>query len=668
MRSAINTIGKRWSVRTKIALGVGSVALLIWALLAFFSYRVTSNLTQTSSQQIFNAAAKSIKADLLNVYDPVKRTVSILANSQVANASSGSSSAEQRLEYVPMLVDILNQIPISTAIQSGNDQGDYFIVRKLLDQQLRQQFNMPEKAAFSADFIKGGTGAYQRWFYDNNLNLIEHRQLSASKYDPRSRPWYQLAMTSDGAVFSDPYVFYFMKVVGVTPAIAMADRKSVIAIDIMLKSISESLSAIQITPSTIAVLAHNNNIVAWSGSEPVLIQGEDGKLRQRTLAELDHPVIQSIAEKNDPEGWLVYRTTINLTDNFNPEFIIAVPEKEYLTGLKKTRNWILIGSFLLLAILIPMTWLFSHRITKPLHALHVAIKKTGDGNFDVWLPEIKSFDEVGELNLAFRKMRFSLKQYINNLAEATAAKERLKSELDIARRIQMGMVPGHGELDIHINHYKIFARLFPAKAVGGDLYLFFELPDDKLFIAVGDVSDKGIPAALFMSRMVSLTKLLVPKMASLTSLVSELNDVLAEENDANMFITFFCAVVDPTLENLHYVCAGHNPPVVVGDSVVNILEFEAGLPLGIMPGFSYQQFTRPFTKSEKLVIYSDGITEALDENEQDFTEKRLLELLSHFEASASAEEIGQSIFENVRHFTGNAPQSDDITLLVMESE
>ncbi len=567
-----------------------------------------------------------------------------------------------------MLADILRQIPISSAVQSANEQGDYFIVRKLVDRQLHQRFSAPEKAVFSADYIEGGSGNYQRWFYDDELNQLHHKQLEKSKYDPRVRPWYQLAMNSDEAVFTDPYVFYFMGVIGFTPAIATPDRKAVIALDITLKSISESLSSIKITPSTISTLSHNGKIIAWSGDEAVLIEGEDGKLRQRTLAELNHPVVQSIAGQNRPEGWLVYKTNINLTRNFNPELIIAVPENEYLTDLKETRNWILIGSFLLLAILIPITWMFSHRITSPLHALHQAISKTGNGNFDVWLPDIKSYDEVGELNLAFRKMRHSLKEYIDNLAEATAAKERLKSELDIARRIQMGMVPGHGQLDIHINHYKVYARLFPAKAVGGDLYLFFELPDDKLFIAVGDVSDKGIPAALFMSRMVSLTKLLVPKMDSLTGLLSELNDVLAEENDANMFITFFCAIVDQKHENLHYVCAGHNPPVIVGDSEVNILEFEAGLPLGIMPGFSYQEFTRPFKKNEKLVIYSDGITEALDENEQDFTEQRLLDLLSSFDGSASADEIGQSIFENVRKFTGTAPQSDDITLLVMESE
>ncbi|MEJ2213259.1 MAG: SpoIIE family protein phosphatase [Gammaproteobacteria bacterium] len=631
-------------------------------MLAILGYRVTSNLVDTSSRQIFNAASKTIEADLLAVYSPVKKAVSILSYSQVV----GSSAIEKRLDYVPMMVNILRQLPVSTAIQSASDQGDYFIVRKLVVEALAERFDAPAQTVFSADYIEGATGRHQRWFYDDDLNILEHRQLPDSEYDPRTRPWFHSAIKSGKAVFGDPYVFYFMGEVGMTPGSPSPDLKSVIAVDITLKTISQSLADISVTPSAVAALSHNGSLIAWSGNEPILIKDEKGNLRQRTLKELEHPIINAIANNDEPQDWLIYRTKMVLSDDFQPEFILAVPENEYLINLQQTRNWVLIGAFVLLALLIPVSWIFAHRITSPLHALHTVVNKTGKGDFDFWLPEVKSFDEVGELNIAFRKMRNSLKDYIRNLADATAARERLESELDIARKIQMGMVAGHGKMDVKVGNYQVFARLIPAKAVGGDLYVLFKLPDGKFFIGVGDVSDKGVPAALFMARMVSLSKLLVPKMESLSKMLYELNEELTEDNDASMFVTYFCAIVDPEKSLIKYACAGHNPPIIIEGTQASYLEFEAGPPLGALSGMSYPESERAFPKGAKLVIYSDGITEAFDVNNVAFTEKRLLDLLAEI-TDSGAMEMGQSVLESVEMFTGDAPQSDDITLFVLES-
>jgi sigma-B regulation protein RsbU (phosphoserine phosphatase) len=649
-----------WSIRTKIVLGTGAIALASWLVLAGFSYAVTGTLLAASSQRMFQAASDAVSAEIRSTYEPVERTTTLLAYSGLPDARDD----DERLRYVPVLVENLRQTPAATAIEVGDQRGDYFIVRAL-NEVLSRRFDAPGQAVYEADFIDGTSRRYRRWFYDGGLRLITVRELAPSEYDPRTRPWYRGAMGSPQAIVTAPYLFYFMAEIGVTVARADAKRRAVVATDITLGSLSRALAAHRVTPSSQLVLYDRRGVIAWSGSTDALRMQRDGALRRSTVEELGDPALASYARGAAPAGWLIHRAKLGFTPDDTSALIIAVPEAELLADVRHTRSWILVVSFVVLGLLVPLTWILASRLSKPLRELHDAIGRVGGGDFDFWLPDIRSRDEVGDLNLALRTMRTSLKRSIAELAAATAARERLESELDIARRIQMGFVPGGGRLSSSVGAAQLFARLIPARAVGGDLYEVMDLQDGRLFAAVGDVSDKGIHAALLMSRVVTLAKLLVPSTRNLAALLSDLNRQLVQGNAECMFVTLFCTIVDTRSGELRCVSAGHNPPFMVRAGGVAALPVTAGLPLGLSEGATYDESVAHLQSGERLVIYTDGITEAFDEQRHPFGEDRLVALLERFGLAGSADDLGSRILDEVSSFSGPAPQSDDITLLIL---
>ncbi|HZL95685.1 MAG TPA: PP2C family protein-serine/threonine phosphatase, partial [Vicinamibacterales bacterium] len=226
--------------------------------------------------------------------------------------------------------------------------------------------------------------------------------------------------------------------------------------------------------------------------------------------------------------------------------------------------------------------------------------------------------------------------------------------------------PGSGQFSKALPAARLFARLIPARAVGGDLYEVIALPDGRFFVAVGDVSDKGIPAALLMARVMTLAKLLVPTSRDLGLLASVLNTQLEEGNAESMFTTLFGAIVDPRTSEVRCVSAGHNPPVLVRKSGASLIEVDSGRPLGLFEGSPYVEATFRLEPGERLVLYTDGVTEAWDKDRNEFGEDRLVALLERTGLAGSGEDLGNAILSEVSAFAGEAPQSDDITVLVID--
>ena len=636
------------------------MALASWLTLVAFSLAATDQLLEASSKEMFAAASRSILADVRTAYEPVEGATTVLAHSQLVKARTDG----ERLWSVPLLIETLRQFPAAAAIQVGYADGDYFIVR-VLRSALSRRFEAPPGAAYEADNIDGASHRFRRWFYDEKLKLLEARELPASGYDPRTRPWYQAGMASPAAAATPPYVFFFMSEIGVTLARSSADRRAVVATDLTLASLSGTLAAQRVTPSTEALLQDSGGVIAWSGKAAPLVAQPDGTMRRRSMQELDHPAFAALAGGTAPKGWLVHRAKLSFGTDDSTELVVAIPQTELLAGLRERRTRLLAASFVLLALLVPLVWILATRISLPLRELHKAIGRVGEGDLDFRLPDIRSRDEVGNLNLALNSMQRSLKQHIEKLSAETAARERLESELDIARRIQMGLVPGGGQLSRSFGGTHLFARLLPARAVGGDLYEVIELPDSRLFVGVGDVSDKGIPAALFMSRAVTLAKTLVPSAGDPAELLSRLNRLLAVDNAQCMFITYFSAIIDLRSGHLRYACAGHNPPVHIGKDGARFLPVESGPPLGLFESAAYAESTCQLGNGEHIVIYTDGITEAFDADRREFSEERLLAVLDRMGRTSSADDLGTTLLREVSAFAGAAPQSDDITALVL---
>ncbi len=237
-------------------------------------------------------------------------------------------------------------------------------------------------------------------------------------------------------------------------------------------------------------------------------------------------------------------------------------------------------------------------------------------------------------------------------------RERIEGELQIATGIQMSMVPKTFPPFPERNDLDMAATIVPAKEVGGDLYDFF-IRDEKLFFCVGDVSGKGIPAALVMAVTRTTFRNLSTKESSPGRIVQEMNDNICSTNESNMFVTFFCGVLDLTGGILRYCNAGHNPPRILTDSIRE-LPVEPNLPLGIMPGFEYREQETPFFYDDAIFLYTDGLTEAENSEHDQFGEERTDVALR---GRKSAQKHLDNIKQKVAEFVGDAPQSDDLTML-----
>ena len=258
--------------------------------------------------------------------------------------------------------------------------------------------------------------------------------------------------------------------------------------------------------------------------------------------------------------------------------------------------------------------------------------------------------------------------HVEKVREALLARDRLvalQQELDMASRIQQSILPrGHRATP----GYRLHGDMIPARDVGGDFYDVTELRDGRLGLTIADVSDRGVPAALFMMSTRSLLRGAAHSRPGPAEVLDTVNTLLEAENEAGMFLTVFHAMLEPQSGELQYVNAGHTPPLVVRpDGTSTVLPGTGGVPLGAVSGFSYGQAAVTLAPGETAVLYTDGVTEARNPAGEKFGVGRLREALAE-RAPVDPPAVSAAIFEGVRRFTGDAPQHDDIACLVLARE
>lgn len=256
----------------------------------------------------------------------------------------------------------------------------------------------------------------------------------------------------------------------------------------------------------------------------------------------------------------------------------------------------------------------------------------------------------------------AIKLESTRLREAALEKGKLEEALKLARAIQMRMLPQ--ELPALTAHstFDIAAQIRPAKQVGGDFYDFYETPDGKLYFSIGDVSGKGVPAALMMAVSRALFRSLILAGGEPAAVVSAVNRQLCDETDEAMFVTAFFGVLDLRTGEIRYTNAGHNPPLIVGAGGVRTLPTRPGLVLGYLPEFSYTEESATLSPNEVLFLYTDGISEATNASDEMFSIERLEKVLAG-SAGADVRQLIGATLGAVEAFAGGAPQSDDLTLL-----
>ncbi|RDI98028.1 HAMP domain-containing protein [Dyella solisilvae] len=404
-----------------------------------------------------------------------------------------------------------------------------------------------------------------------------------------------------------------------------------------------------------AYLAHDNPSMVGQRGQPDLLQA---------LARHEAVRVRLAVAQNPQAGGKAVWIYLAPIEGTRWSFGLAMPEAMIYAGVRQAFVRVLLLGLLALLALAAVTLAVARRTLAPLGTLASRAEYVARGALNFELPAVRYPDEVGRLTHAFDRMRTELALHIETLTRNAKEQQRLASELDIAHQIQTALLPGQHYLDAHCENFELHALLRPARAVGGDLYSYFMLNQRRFCVMVGDVSDKGIPAALFMARTITLAKALAPKAQSPQNLLSMLNLELCRNNDSCMFVSLLCGMLDTFTGELVMASAGHEPPVLCDTDAARFIEFETGAALGLDDEAHYPTRTLRLQPGQTLLLYTDGITEATDRAERMFGAERMLDCLQR-SPSRSAADLAAGLLAEVDRFTDGAGQADDITVLAL---
>ena len=315
----------------------------------------------------------------------------------------------------------------------------------------------------------------------------------------------------------------------------------------------------------------------------------------------------------------------------------------------------------------------SRRLTRSLAILNSGVERISNGDLSHRIPVLKTGDEIEKLISAFNKMVDRINRYIQDLAESIRARQAVESDIKIAAEIQASMLPHELDLGNATNEIglQVASTLVPSKYIAGDFYDYFLIDENRLFFAIGDVSGKGVPASLFMVIIKTLLKKeVLARKTGLIDILYNVNTAMARDNYSCTFVTLFCGILDLTTGRIDYVIAGHDMPIIVHSRENRVLcpaSPQQSTILGaIEEGVRLAEGRFDLDTNDMLILYTDGVTEAMDENSNLWGRDRLLETVSG-NFTVSAEKLIEVIKAGIDAHTGkSAGQHDDITLLVLK--
>lgn len=499
-------------------------------------------------------------------------------------------------------------------------------------------------------------------------------------YDYIYHDWYRIPRKLNRPAWTEPYfdegAGNIIMVTYSMPFYKDVDGKrvfmGVVTADISLAWLQEIISSIKIGQTGYGfLLSRNGTFVTHPDSGLVMnetIFSVAEAMGNESMRELGRKMISGntgftpfTSIMTNKECWMVYTP---LSSN-GWSLAVLFPQDELMADISRLNHTVIYISFCGFVIILIVTIWIARSITRPLRALSRAIEEIATGGFDVEIPPINSRDEVGKLADSFKYMKTSLKKYIVDLTEATAERERIESDLKVAHNIQMGILPKKFPPFPDRTEFDIYATLVPAKEVGGDLYDFFLMDEDHLCFTVGDVSGKGVPAAIFMAITKTLIKGKGTQGLSSVRIMKGVNEDLSIDNPFLMFVTLFLGILDLKTGELEYCNGGHNPPYLIkADGGIEALPTTNGMALGIVGDFVYKSNRIKLNAGDKIFLYTDGVTEATDKHDELYSEGRLEKDLRRLR-ECILPEIVSNIINNVSSFSQGLPQTDDITVMVL---
>ena len=529
---------------------------------------------------------------------------------------------------------------------------------------------------------------FEPYVVQKDAKTIERLQIGSAEHDYFKSSWYSIALKSENGYWSNPYFDGAgAKMMVCSYMLPIHDKKGktvgVFVADVSLNWLKEQLDEIDKKNN-----ARRKEILSFfekSFESYSFIIGRDGDYivhpdRKRILNENFFTYANATSTPLDEElgkDMLEGKNGMKLVDiEETSSYVFYSPLKRtgWAMGIVVPKAAVLQPGFILGAIILAVMGLgllaiflvcrYTIRFaTKPLTYLTDSANEVAKGNFDTPLPSIKHNDEIHQLRDSFRKMQRSLAKYVEQLKTSTAQNASMESELNIARGIQMEMLrkiyppyPERKDIDI-------FGSLTPAKAVGGDLY-DFHIHDERLFFCIGDVSGKGVPASLVRAVISAQFRTLSANEDQPHRIVKAMNTTMVGRNDSMMFATLFVGVINLKTGELKYCNAGHDSPVMISEQSYEFLPVDTNVPIGIVPDCTYTQQQTTIQSGTTIFLYTDGLTEAEEKDQDLFGKERMLETIEAGKTS-DPETIINNMTNAVHLFVGDAEQSDDLTMLAI---
>jgi len=521
--------------------------------------------------------------------------------------------------------------------------------------------------AFKPHGLDPEVTAYAPYWYRSEEGS-KFEQLAKPDYNYFQWDWYRLPRDAGHAMWTEPY---FDDGGGNTIMITYSApfRRDdafwgIATIDIAMSQLMQQAAKAPVgTTGYVFIVSKQGRYLAYPDASKIMqaaIQDSHPELGQHMLAG-ESGFLRTHEPLQNRQAWIAYAPV----QNGELSLAIVYPEAEALAEARRLRVELLATGFVGLIGLFGALIFIARSVSKPIQQLARAAQLVADGDLEQRLSVTSPTEEVRHLTNAFNKMTRDLQMRMQELRYTTTVKERFEGELNAARSIQMSLVPknfpafpGRPEFDVH-------ALLRPAREIGGDLYDFYFLDEDCLCFLIGDVSGKGVPAALFMAVTKTLLKASSSRSISMAHLMEQVNNELCEQTDSGMFVSLIYGHLDVKTGQLEFTNAGHPAPYLIAtDGCVRPLAGEKDVAVGAMAGLEYHSNRVQLAVGETLFFFTDGVPEALDRSDHFYANSRL-EIVLRDLAGLPVEKMTRGVVRDVRTFCGEREQSDDISVMAV---
>ena len=556
--------------------------------------------------------------------------------------------------------------------------------------------------AVAATYVISGSG-FGIIVDDRSDKKFKDGETASFNVDFRTRPWYIDATTQKKVIFSHVYNDLYSGNLAITCAAPYygntGEVAGVVGAGMFLTQVSEVIEGTRLGETGYGFLIDAQGHIIFSATDSGILQakGPDGEslldtadeqlaqtARQMTAGEtgISEVVIDGIPcylayapikDMNASYGIVMQTAEVDRPVQANAE-VIEQTTADFIAVLNSSIQHTLLSVLVLAGLFLLAVPFISNRVAErfvsPIHELADGVREIASGNLDKKL-SINTGNEIEHLAVCFNAMTDELQSQMKDLAQVTAEKERISTELSVATNIQESMLPRIFPPFPEKKEFDIYASMHPAKEVGGDFYDFYMLDENHVMITIADVSGKGVPAALFMVIAKTILKnfaLTLGGSNDLAPLVSCTNDQLCQNNDAMMFVTAFVGLLNTKTGHFTYVNAGHNPPLVyrAKENKFSYMDVKRNFVLGGMDELPFAGQDMMLEPGDKLFLYTDGVTEALNEAEELYGEERLLNTLNtDGTEKLNLQELLAAVQKSLADHVGTAAQSDDITMLTL---